>query len=335
MHTERRRVVKGYEALPNEDEGSNLFGFGTILGFGAQADAGPSTGRDVVLSPRLWDTSNQYETLPPSSQVPKSPITEGRSRQDKTWLALFTLTVVFLLIQGISAILSANYQLPFEFEQCEERIRERSMPGGRVVQPYGKGSKSENHAKSPHQLISTGGNQQFVAAPNHLGGSRSLQSSSFAVPQPSMLEMKDTLEGMFKGPILDDNDTIASDANNATTENNTTKEDDGFLKRLAEPLSRVSMNETSSDVDAMLERLWSVCFQVCPGSLPRNANPTQPITPAEDYFRDSFAMMQKPIASEYRRPHSRAHARLDVRALHTRTTLAPTAPHRRSSRGAS
>ena len=125
MLTERRGIVKGYQPLPDDEESSSFFG--SIFGFGSSATAVPATSRDVVLSPRLWDTSNQYETLPPSSQVPKLPIVEGRSRQDRTWLALFTLTVVFLLIQGLSAILSANYQLPFEFEQCEERIRVHSM----------------------------------------------------------------------------------------------------------------------------------------------------------------------------------------------------------------
>ena len=265
--------MKGYERLPNEEAGSNLFGFENLLGFGAAADAEfeAPTARDVVLSPRLWDTSNQYETLPPSSQVPQYPITEGRSRQDKAWLALFTLTVVFLLIQGLSAILSANYQLPFEFEQCEERIRERSMPGGRVVQSYGKATKSENHAKSTHQIISSRilphprlPVEHHEAAPGPKSR-RSLLGSSFYTERSSMLEMKDTLEGIFKGPILDDNDTLVSETNilsNVTTESNITKDDEVFLKRLAEPLNRVAMNETTSGVDAMLERLWSVCYQV-------------------------------------------------------------------------
>jgi hypothetical protein len=272
MYTERRKVVRGYERLPNEDEGSGFFGFQNLLGQGASANPELQTSRDVVLSPRLWDTSNQYETLPPSSQVPQYPIVEGRSRQDKAWLALFTLTVVFLLIQGISALLSANYQLPFEFEQCEERIRERSMPGGRVVQPYGKATKSENHVKNTHQFFSSQHLPKLPAVPAQKPR-RSLLDTTYLAPymaRSTVLEMKDTLEGMFKGPILEDNDdneTLVSETNvvsngNVTDETNTTKEDDGFLKRLAEPLNRVSMNETTSDVDAMLERLWSVCYQV-------------------------------------------------------------------------
>jgi hypothetical protein len=259
MQTDRRVIVKGYQPVPEDEETSSLFGFGNVFGFGSSAGstAVPETSRDVVLSPRLWDTSNQYETLPPSSSVPKFPIFEGRSRQDRTWLALFTLTVLFLLIQGISAILSADYQLPFEFEQCEKRLRVHSMPSGRSVQP--------NRKTAVSHFISLAGMLQLADGEDIAGVSRrSMQGISSTAQRDSMLELKDTNEGIVKGPILDDNETFADLPINVTQPpTNLTKVDDGFLKRLAEPLSTfTTANETASDV-AMLERLWSVCYQAC------------------------------------------------------------------------
>ncbi len=250
--------------MHEDDEPSSLWDFsGKLFGFGSSPSAVPATSRGI-FSPRMWDTNDEYETLPSPSKVPKFPVVEGRSRRDRIWLGLFALTVVFLLIQGLSAILSANYQLPVEFEQCEERMQNHAIASGLSVQPYEKGKKADNQVNPNRQV--TASVDRLAGGTGITGVSRQTLESSPDIQRDSMNEMKATVDGVIKGPILagSDNETISDlPVNVSQPENNLTMEDDGFLNRLVVPLIDATMtNETTSDVDAMLDRLWSIFFKV-------------------------------------------------------------------------
>ena len=85
----------------------------------------------AFLSPRMWDSEGS--DLPPSSEVPNRPTTNGRKPQDTACFGLFCFIMALFLTQGLSAILSANYQLPHDFEKCEKRVIENSMPVARII----------------------------------------------------------------------------------------------------------------------------------------------------------------------------------------------------------
>ncbi|EKX43012.1 hypothetical protein GUITHDRAFT_163997 [Guillardia theta CCMP2712] len=106
----------------------------------------------AFLSPRMWNEEDML--LPPSSEVPKRPVIRDRDSQDKGCFGLYTFIMVLFLIQGIAAILGANYQLPHEFELCEARLAQekvavaRDIPEAEVIQ----------HAlEGRHENFQTGG----------------------------------------------------------------------------------------------------------------------------------------------------------------------------------
>lgn len=88
----------------------------------------PGTGAisPAFLSPRMWSEDDAF--LPPSTEVPHRPLLATRREQsDRTCFGLYVFVMVLFVIQGISAVLSANYQLPHEFQMCEDRLQQESI----------------------------------------------------------------------------------------------------------------------------------------------------------------------------------------------------------------
>ncbi len=88
-----------------------------------KTDGAPSP---AFLSPRLWDEDGV--SLPPSTEVPHRPVLASKREQtDRACFGLYVFLMVLFVVQGISAVLSANYQLPHEFQMCENRLKQESV----------------------------------------------------------------------------------------------------------------------------------------------------------------------------------------------------------------
>ncbi len=59
----------------------------------------------------------------PSDRTSLPCLQEGRKAQDKQCFGLFVFIVTLFMVQSISAIFSANYELPHNFAECEKRVQ--------------------------------------------------------------------------------------------------------------------------------------------------------------------------------------------------------------------
>ena len=213
----------------------------------------------AFLSPRMWDPEGS--DLPSSSEVPHRPTTVGRKNQDTACFGLFCFMMALFLTQGLSAILSANYQLPHDFEKCEKRVVENSMPVARIIpqeeiDKYKEDQAAQiRHGNSPvlkHRLHAT------------VKGSFGQHKPSRALLDLSMASLKEVFGGFLEGPILDEisNESIpviSNQTNAAESPNNTASE--GVLNRITAPLEQAALNATGTELDAALDRLWAICYQ--------------------------------------------------------------------------
>eukprot|EP00291_Cryptomonas_curvata_P009696 CAMPEP_0172178832 /NCGR_PEP_ID=MMETSP1050-20130122/16264_1 /TAXON_ID=233186 /ORGANISM="Cryptomonas curvata, Strain CCAP979/52" /LENGTH=389 /DNA_ID=CAMNT_0012851613 /DNA_START=95 /DNA_END=1260 /DNA_ORIENTATION=+ len=220
----------------------------------------------AFLSPRMWDPEGSV--LPPSTEVPHRPTTVGRTHQDTACFGLFCFIMALFLFQGLSAILSANYQLPHDFEKCEKRVIENSMPVARIIpQEEIDKYKEDQAAQARHSRV------PVLKHESHSGISHgNVPHHSRALLDLSMADLKEVIGGLLEGPMLEENDNetevpasnisvsaTTPAASPAGAENIT--ESDGVLNRIAAPLEQAALNATGAELDAALERLWSICYQ--------------------------------------------------------------------------
>ena len=250
----------------------------------------------AFLSPRLWDPEDGDE-LPPSSEVPKQPTVVGRKNQDTACFGLFCFIMALFLTQGLSAILSANYQLPHDFEKCEKRVIENSMPVARIIpqeeiEKYKEDQAAQaRHRKSPVLENNRGGAAKPLtpsrASRALLGLSMAtraqdsesaiLEKSRGGAPQQplmqsrvsralldlSMASLKEVITGLLESPVLDviGNETMAMANFSAEQIEENITSSEGVLNRIATPIEQAALNATGTELDAALVRLWSICYQ--------------------------------------------------------------------------
>lgn len=53
--------------------------------------------------------------------------------QDKQCYGFFVFVMALFMIQSVSSIFSANYELPHNFAECEKRVQEESIQVSRPI----------------------------------------------------------------------------------------------------------------------------------------------------------------------------------------------------------
>jgi hypothetical protein len=119
----------------------------------------------------MWDEGDAM--LPSSREVPKRMAVMGRTRQDTGCFGLYTFTMVLFMVQSLSALIGANYQLPHEFELCERRLAQESVPVANMI-PESEIHSAEQAEKRKPFLVGVDGSH--VALPP-AGGSPLLPSA--------------------------------------------------------------------------------------------------------------------------------------------------------------
>jgi len=137
----------------------------------ARAKSYPEASSPAFLSPRLWNEDDIF--LPPSSEVPHRPVLESRREQtDRGCFGLYVFVMVLFAVQGISAVLSANYQLPHEFQLCNNRLRQESVQVARVIpqaeiNQHNLESEASSQISKHSKLVDIHGNHIATILPSH------------------------------------------------------------------------------------------------------------------------------------------------------------------------